>query len=92
MATTLELPPIPRSTPPQGERELIPWIVRSLLHSRGVNTATLTADEFAALSQAKLEQLAESLAAPLTIKELAAAVRDWARGFRASLRSVNHAA
>lgn len=92
MATILELPPIPRTSPPQGERELIPWIVRTLLHSRGVNTATLTADEFAALSQAKLDQLAESLAAPLTIKELSATVRDWARGFRASLRSVKNAA
>ena len=92
MPTILELPSIPRTTPPQGERELIPWIVRSLLHSRGVDTATLTADEFAALSQAKLDQLAESLAAPLTIQPLASAVWDWAGGFRASLRSVKHAA
>lgn len=66
--------------------------MRSLLHSRGVNTATLTADEFAALSQAKLDQLAESLAAPLTIQPLVSAVWDWASGFRASLRSVKHAA
>lgn len=76
----LTLPEIPRSTPDDRKPEdQVPWIVRSILHGRGVPHAEVTPRRFAAMTAAELADLERWLLAEMNERTTKDAVQLWTR-------------